>query len=164
MEEWLPIPGYKGLYDVSNLGNIRSLDHKSFSRGARLCDRKGRIMKQNKLTRYAQIDLCKEGVIKRMSVHRCVALAFLPNPDSKISVDHIDRNKLNNNLTNLRWATLEEQQANRGMLKNNTSGHSHIRQVKPTLWKLHICRKSLNIQKYFTCLEDAIVERDLLLN
>lgn len=163
MEEWRAVVDYEDCYEVSNLGNVRSLDRLSESYGDRICARAGRILKQNKHGRYAMIDLCKDGVIKKTLVHRIVGMAFIPNPDNKPVIDHIDRDKQNNCVSNLRWATAEENQANRGMMKTNTSGHTFIRQIKPELWKVHINRKALSIQKYFPTLEEAIAFRDTII-
>ena len=58
--------------------------------------------------------------------HKLVALHYISNPENKTQIDHIDRNKLNNNIENLRWVTPTENQQNRGMFKNNTSGMKYI--------------------------------------
>jgi hypothetical protein len=69
-----------------------------------------------------------EGRIKMMLGHCLVALAFIPNPEQKQQVDHIDRNKTNNHICNLRWATNSENQVNTGMRKrkNKGDGFRHI--------------------------------------
>jgi len=63
---------------------------------------------------------------KNWKVHRLVAEAFIPNDEGKLCVDHIDRNKLNNDISNLRWATYSENNNNKGMYKTNKSGHTNI--------------------------------------
>lgn len=97
-EEWKPIKGFKGLYEVSNTGKI-----KSFQRG------KTKILRQNISQRgYHHVILSKNKVNKDLRVHRLVASAFIPNPLNKPEVNHIDGNKDNNNVDNLEWATCKE--------------------------------------------------------
>lgn len=102
-EIWKAIKDYDGLYEVSSYGRIRSLKRKA-----------ARILKPtpNK-NGYLQICLCKNGTKKNLKIHRLVADAFIPNPDNKLTVDHIDRNPLNNSVENLRWADHSEQAVNR---------------------------------------------------
>lgn len=96
-EIWRDIDGYEGLYQVSNFGRV-----KSFWRG-------GRILKPN-LNRcgYLQVTLCCGGKQKHMYVHRLVAQAFVPNPESKCEVNHIDGDKTDNRAENLEWSTAFE--------------------------------------------------------
>ena len=63
---------------------------------------------------YKRITLYKDGKQKTFLLHRLLALHFIPNPENKYSVDHENQDKLDNSLSNLRWATREEQNANRG--------------------------------------------------
>lgn len=100
-EIYKSVVGYEGFYEVSNLGNIRSLP-----RG-----KKGKV-KQMKPTKqhYYNIDLCKHGEIKRWLMHRLIAIAFIPNPENKPMVNHIDGDKHNNRLDNLEWVTGSENQ------------------------------------------------------
>ena len=97
-EEWRPVKGYEGLYEVSNTGKI-----KSFQWG------KTRILHQNINQRgYHHVILSKNKVKKDLRVHRLVASAFIPNPLNKPEINHIDGNKGNNNVNNLEWATRKE--------------------------------------------------------
>ena len=102
-EIWKDIVGYEGLYQVSNLGNVKSLDRKRFN-GRVMANKKGEVIKQNISKRgYCFLPLSKEGVRKNMLVHRLVAIAFLPNPDNLPQVNHKDEDKQNNSLYNLEW-------------------------------------------------------------
>ncbi|WP_207758096.1 NUMOD4 domain-containing protein [Clostridium botulinum] len=102
MEIWKDIVGYEGIYQVSNRGNVRSLNRLD-SAGHKL---KGRIrkFKQNK-DGYFEISLCKDGERGYYRVHRLVALAFLDNPSKFPLVNHKDCNRTNNIVSNLEWCT-----------------------------------------------------------
>lgn len=95
MEEvWKDIPGFEGLYQVSNTGKVKSL-------------RKSIIMRPSITRGYEYINLrYSNGEDKSTPVHRLVALAFIPNPHNYKCVNHKDENKLNNNVDNLEWCTL----------------------------------------------------------
>ena len=109
MEEWKDIKNYEGLYQVSNLGNVKSLDTMINCKGANNIDehlRKGRILKKNiATTGYYSINLSKNGKIKYVRVHRLVAEAFIPNPNNLPCINHKDGNKLNNEISNLEWCS-----------------------------------------------------------
>ena len=125
MEEWKDIEGYEGLYQVSNLGRVKSLERETpftsreretpfTSRwGQRVTrTRKEFIMKtKEQFNGYLYLCLRNCGA-KWISVHRLVAQAFIPNPDNKPQIDHIDGNKHNNCVENLRWVTAAENAAN----------------------------------------------------
>lgn len=93
-ELWHDVPGYEGLYKVSSYGRIK---------------RNGRL-KTFRVDRggYYTVWLSKESEQKNYKVHRLVAQAFIPNPQNKLTVNHIDGNKQNNFVENLEWATHSE--------------------------------------------------------
>lgn len=108
-EIWKDIQGYEGLYQVSNLGRVKSL--------GRFIDRlvyghywqEERILKPNKTKYgYLTVELRKNKKPKRLLVHRLVAITFIPNPKNKPEVDHINADKTNNSVNNLRWVTAKE--------------------------------------------------------
>ena len=101
-EEWEDIEGYENLYQVSNMGRVKSLGNGKSNKS------KLKIMKTNLNHKgYPMISLCKDGKNKGYSVHRLVAKAFIPNPDNLPQVNHIDENKENNCVDNLEWCTNE---------------------------------------------------------
>lgn len=105
-EIWLPVEGYEGRYEVSNLGRIKSL--------ARTVINTGRVLKEKyncfhlKRGGYHSVLLSKDTVKSTIQLHRIVAKAFLPNPDNKRVVNHIDGDKLNNRADNLEWVSYRE--------------------------------------------------------
>lgn len=103
-ETWLPIPGYIGLYEVSDHGNVRSKGH--VCNGIHV---PSTMLKQHLSGgRYMRVKLYKDGKPKTMSVHRLVAITFVKNPGNKLQVNHIDGNRLNNRADNLEWCTQAE--------------------------------------------------------
>ena len=99
-EIWKDIPGFEGLYQVSNFGRVKSLNYN-----------KRKIEKCLSIKRsfvYDIVCLSKHGLSKYLLVHRLVAEAFIPNPDNKEQVNHKDGNKRNNKVDNLEWATCKE--------------------------------------------------------
>lgn len=110
-EIWLPIPGYEGLYEVSNMGVIRSIAHQvvaTYKHKTGVMKIRARVMRTRIHKKYLSISLTKDGVQKHTTVHQCVARAFVPNPLGLPEVDHKDTNKLNNRSDNLEWVTQEE--------------------------------------------------------
>lgn len=105
MEIWKDIREYEGLYQISNLGRVKSVNRK-VECGVRVITIKEKIRKLNPNGNgYLNLLLHKEGVKKAHRVHRLVAEAFLPNPFNLPEVNHKDGNKLNNSVDNLEWCT-----------------------------------------------------------
>ena len=97
-EEWRPVDGHEGLYEVSNMGNMKSLNYKRTGKEKILKLRKNR-------DGYLVVSLCKEGAMKSYYVHRIVATAFLENPMGYTEVNHIDEDKTNNCVDNLEFCS-----------------------------------------------------------
>lgn len=95
-ENWRDVAGYEGLYQVSDRGRVKNV-------------KRDAILSPAKNNRgYFRVLLCKDGVKTNKFVHRLVALSFVPNPDNKPQVNHIDGCKENNGAINLEWVTQRE--------------------------------------------------------
>lgn len=158
MEKWKSIIGYEGIYEVSNLGNFRKL----LPNG---------LVKNLKSTPnnwgYYTIGLRKDGKVKQYRISRLIAEAFIPNPENKPYVDHIDTDKSNNKVDNLRWVTPSENSNNplsvSHMLESwdNSDRRKHQREIN--LGELHPRAKSVCqldeegnvINTFFTSVEAA---------
>ena len=112
-EIWRDIPEYEGLYEASSHGRVRSKEGKvtySEYHGKRVW--KSRILKEKNPNkngrRDRRVDLWKDGKSKTLLVSRIVAITFIPNPDNKKFINHIDGDHRNNHVENLEWATSTE--------------------------------------------------------
>lgn len=105
-EIWKDVIGYEGYYQVSNLGRIRSIDREVVDKNGVKRSIHGKIMRHTfNSDGYPAIPLCRNGVYKRLKIHRLVALAFIPNPDNLPEVSHLDETRTNNRVDNLVWSS-----------------------------------------------------------
>lgn len=143
IETWKDIPKYEGLYQVSNMGRIKSLKRKTLN-GKCLYDK----ILNNRINHngYLMIFLSKNKKIKGYRIHRLVAQAFIPNPDNLPQVNHIDKNKTNNRINNLEWCTA----------KYNTQ-HAIINKLRDNKYRRKIvqCDLDNNIVKEWNSIKEA---------
>ena len=122
-ETWKDIKGYEGLYQVSNIGRVKSLERETFRKDGKKLPLKERILKlrPNK-DGYLRVQLCNgSGKTKNFFVHRLVCEAFHENPKNKPCVNHINEDKSDNRACNLEWCTHKE---------NNNHGTHNARAAK----------------------------------
>lgn len=153
VEQWDDIEGFEGRYQVSSFGNVRSLNfHRQHH-----C----RLLKPYVTTcGYLAIILRVEGRKITLYVHRLVAKSFLSNPDNLPEIDHIDTDKKNNRIDNLRWVSHKENQNNpisrEKMIRNNVkTGLGRIGRMHPRSKPVLQCDKSGNVIKEWESLNLA---------
>jgi len=152
MELWNPVRGFETLYQVSSEGRVMSLK----------CGRT-KILKPSLSKGYPSLCLVKENMKHTRRVHRLVAEAFLDPVENKLEIDHIDRNRANNRLNNLRFADRSDQSINRGAYSN--TGHKNVSQSNHSGW-FHVLIKRHGVIVMNTAhstLEEAIFQRDAYL-
>jgi hypothetical protein len=142
---WKTIENYPN-YEISDCGMV--LSHYS-----------GNILKSQKhyIDGYLQVVLSKNGKLKNFTVHRLVAQAFIPNPENKREVDHIDRDPSNNHISNLRWVTSSENNQNKGYQCNNKLGIKNISYNKrDNIYQYEKTIEGTRVVKRFKTLDEAI--------
>jgi hypothetical protein len=144
-EEYRKIKGYES-YSVSNFGNVRN-------------EKTCLILKQHLHNGYYRVGV--QG--KKHFIHRLIAEYFIPNPNNKPYVDHIDNNRSNNRIDNLRWVTTSENNYNMSIKKTNKSGVKGVYwEKKRNKWRADIKKNGVHftIGRYVNK-EDAIKARQL---
>ena len=106
VEIWLPVKHYEGLYEISNLGRVKSVKRYRSGVNGKPVLVNERIVRQHKNScGYMLVGLSKSGVQKQYLVHRLVAEMFIPNPNNYLEINHIDENKTNNCSRNIEWCS-----------------------------------------------------------
>lgn len=100
--------GYEGIYQIDEFGNVYSLERKVVKHDGFRTVPKTILRKSKDKNGYIRMTLSKNGIRKKYSLHRLLALAFIKNANNKTCINHIDGDKLNNSLTNLEWVSRSE--------------------------------------------------------
>ena len=141
-EIWKDIKDYEGIYKISNYGNVFSL-------------KRDKILKPGISNKYYHVSLSKNGEVKPKKIHRIVTEHFSDDWDEKLQVDHIDGDRLNNNISNLRMATSSQNNSNRKIQKNNTSGYRGVFICENKKYQARIKKEGKIITKCFDKPTDA---------
>mgnify|MGYP003650916158 CR=1 FL=1 len=147
---------------------IEGYEDYTIDRDGNVWSKKTNIFMKPRVNGYLYVGVCKNGKEKIFTLHRLLAMAYIPNPENKPEVDHKDRNTFNNSLSNLRWATREEQMENRGNwgeIKHKLICYSYDKKNDNKYYKIRkegYFQKYLNVDKY--TLKDAVdLRRSLLM-
>lgn len=109
VEIWKDITGYNGLYQVSSMGRVRSIDREVITSNGNIMHYKGKMLKLRQKNGYSYALLCNKKE-QTMRVHRLVAMAFIPTDNDSMQVNHKNGNKSDNRVENLEWCTASENQ------------------------------------------------------
>ena len=160
-EIWKPIKGFEGFYEISNYGRVKSVKRTIRSgKGYGKHEYGGRILKHSETNGYSRVTLCKGRLLSYFSVHRLVAEAFIPNPDNKPEIDHINTLRNDNRAVNLRWVTKIENARNPNTVKNRKNNHKNgSHKLVGELNKFSKPLIAINVKDgstlRFSCLKDA---------
>lgn len=127
-EIWKDIDGYNGLYQVSNLGRVKSLEKKCLSRNGKYRVNKEKILKlyTNSKDGYIRVGLWKNNKHHSFTLHKIVAQTFIDNYDNKPCIDHINGDRTDNRVENLRWVTHKENNNNPITKKRHSTNHPKV--------------------------------------
>lgn len=127
-EIWKNIKDYEGLYQVSNFGKVKRLQHKRCDRNQIMKERLVKVIKPSN-NWYPYLSLCKNGKTKNVYLHRLIAIAFIPNPNNYPCINHKDGNKQNNKIDNLEWCSFSHNNKEAHKLKLNKGNAKNVIQL-----------------------------------
>ena len=134
------IPDYEGLYEMDQNGIVINKLNNKF------------VTISINGTGYKRFHVYKDGIFKGLNVHRILAILFIDNPNNHPMVDHINQIKTDNRIENLRWATFSQNNTNKSIQSNNTSGYKGISFTKSLnleYWRVQIMKDKKTIRKRF---------------
>lgn len=152
VEVWKDIPGYEGLYQISNLGRVKSLERWVQNYGKLQHHPEKIKVPANRGDGYQALILYKDNKGKNRYIHRLVAEAFLPNPNNKMTVNHVNGNKSDNRAENLEWSTYAEN--NKHAYDTGLNDETHRRNRKGS-FKVAQYDKDMNLIKEYPSIREA---------
>ena len=155
MEIWKDVIDYEGIYQISNLGNLKNIKTNKI------------ISKTKNGSGYLLVGLIKNSKIKTFRFHRLLAIHFIPNPLNLLCVNHIDSNKLNYSLNNLEWVTHRENVSHAALKKRKTSkypGISWSKTINKWYAQIQINKKTINIGNFLSEDEAYTAYKQYLIN
>jgi len=162
-EIWKDIPGYEGLYQISNNGGVKRMPKNTVTITGKIRIHKLKILKPSTDSRgYSQTCLFKLGIGKIVSVHRFVAITFIENTENKPQINHKDGNKKNNHVDNLEWCTNTENMQhavrNKLMARGEENGISKLNELQVRVIKKTFGITQEEIAEYF-CVHRSTISR-----
>lgn len=163
-EEWRPVVGYEGYYEVSSLGGVRSLSRTDVDTLGRRYVVRGKIKKHTVTHGYPIVRLSRDGVRENVFVHRLVALAFIGSPESGQEACHADGDKLNPCVENLYWGTRADNLADsvrHGTWSNQNVGKTHCKrghEFTPENTRVRVRRRASGVRENREC-QTCVAER-----
>lgn len=143
-EEWRPVPGYEGIYEVSSLGRVRSLPRERICKNGVVKKLKGKFLRQSESAGgYLKVGLWDERGGRTFHVHKVVMLGFVGEPPHGLEVRHLDGNNKNNTLDNLKYGTCSENHLDR--VRHGT--HSESRKTHCPRGHLHCDKNNCRSEK-----------------
>ena len=156
MEElWKDIVGYEDIYQVSNMGNVRKIAPFSRKMDCSICN-PYQLKKVKSSTGYVHVQLVKDGRSSTINVHKLVAQAFVPNPENKPEINHIDADRSNNISTNLEWVTHVENMVHAVKLSHIDT--SIMRSHKKRMYTVLQYSVQGKFIKEWECVDDIVAE------
>jgi len=143
------IVGYEGLYGIEEDGRVWSYGSNKYL--------KATVSNHG----YFRIGLVKDNITKKYLIHRLIAIAYIPNPDNKPFIDHINRNRVDNTIENLRWVDMIENNQNLSYRNDNVLNEHHIvYETNRKRFRFRVERNHKYHNRYFITLQEAIDYRD----
>lgn len=165
-EIWKSVPGYEGLYEVSNLGNAKSLDRTIIYKDGRVAPKKGRILKPtfNKSIKYLYVSLSKEGKVRKFLMHQLVAMGFLGHTrcNYKRVINHLNENQLDNRVENLEVTSQRRNVLHSKKRKSKYPGVYQEKNTKNWRTRIYFEGKKISLGSYPTEEEAGAVYQNAL--